>query len=310
MPLLVSAIVTAYNAAAFIQEALDSVLAQTHPADEIVVVDDGSTDNTAALVATYAARGVRCVTQPNQGAGAARNRGLAETTGEWVAFLDGDDLWLPDKLERQLAYATAHPEVALLSGPKIWWDVARDTRSVKALARPRQPQREILVRNFIGNPSQALLRRAAVQEVGNFDPTVRWGQDWDLWMRLLNHYPFALLPDPLIIYRWHSANLSAGGGWPRLASYWRVAQRGILTFAPPLWRPWLLARAYSLITYDRARLARRQNQPWARQVGYALLALGLFPFEKTGDKLKACVAAALGAERYGKLRAASKGEGE
>src|SRR5689334_1491177 len=93
----VSAIITTYNYAQFIRGAIESVLQQTVCPAEIVVVDDGSTDNTAAIVARYAAAGVRYVYQENGGASAARNRGLRETQGELVAFLDGDDRWLPDK---------------------------------------------------------------------------------------------------------------------------------------------------------------------------------------------------------------------
>src|SRR5690348_7331204 len=98
MPPAVSAIVTTYNYARFVPEAIESILQQTVRPDEIVVVDDGSSDNTAEVVARYAAAGVRYVYQANGGAGAARNRGLRETQGELVAFLDGDDRWLPEKL--------------------------------------------------------------------------------------------------------------------------------------------------------------------------------------------------------------------
>src|SRR3954454_14488963 len=109
LPAMISAIITTYNYAQFIAAAIESVLNQTRRPDEIVVVDDGSTDHTATIVATYAAQGVRYVFKANGGAGSARNRGLRETTGDLVTFLDADDRWLPDKLERQLDHLARYP---------------------------------------------------------------------------------------------------------------------------------------------------------------------------------------------------------
>ena len=102
MQTTVSAIITTYNYGRFIEGAIDSVLHQTRPPDEVVVVDDGSTDDTAAIVARYRSRGVRYIYQQNAGAGSARNRGIQATSGELVAFLDADDRWLPDKIALQL----------------------------------------------------------------------------------------------------------------------------------------------------------------------------------------------------------------
>src|SRR5216684_1094167 len=100
----VSAIIPAYNGEAFVADAIESVLAQTFPVSEIVVVDDGSTDQTAEVVERYASKGVRCIRQKNQGPTAARNRGIVQTTGELLAFLDCDDIWLPEKTALQVEY--------------------------------------------------------------------------------------------------------------------------------------------------------------------------------------------------------------
>jgi glycosyltransferase involved in cell wall biosynthesis len=107
---LVSCIVPVFNGERYLAEALDSVLGQTYRALEVIVVDDGSTDGTPAVVRTFGAR-VRCVTQPNAGLAAARNRGLAAATAELVAFLDADDLWLPEKIACQMERFRAHPEL-------------------------------------------------------------------------------------------------------------------------------------------------------------------------------------------------------
>ncbi|MHC5139531.1 MAG: glycosyltransferase family 2 protein, partial [Planctomycetota bacterium] len=99
--LTISAVIPAYNAAKYIARSIDSVLAQTHPVDEIVIVDDGSTDNTAAIIKDYGDK-VRYIHQPNAGVSAARNTGIEAATGNWIAFLDADDEWLPEKIKRQV----------------------------------------------------------------------------------------------------------------------------------------------------------------------------------------------------------------
>src|SRR5260370_27491420 len=116
----VSAIITAFNGEAFIAAAIESVLGQTRPADEIVVVDDGSTDDTAAIVERFHSRGVRLVRQENRGPSEARNRGIAETTGNLIAFLDCDDLWVPAKTERQIEHLLDHPAVGPLTSDPAW----------------------------------------------------------------------------------------------------------------------------------------------------------------------------------------------
>ena len=121
IPARVSVVITTYNYERFVAAAIESVLRQTVRPDEIVVVDDGSTDATAAVVARYAARGVRYIRQANAGPGAARNRGIRETRGDLIAFLDADDRWLPDKLARQLAHLRRYPAAGLVTGGE--WQV-------------------------------------------------------------------------------------------------------------------------------------------------------------------------------------------
>jgi glycosyltransferase involved in cell wall biosynthesis len=110
---MVSVLIPAFNAGRFLAEALDSVLAQTHPAAEVIVLNDGSTDDTAAVAARYAGR-IRCEEQENRGIRAARERLLALAAGEWIAFLDADDIWHPEKTARQLAEAAAHPDAEFI----------------------------------------------------------------------------------------------------------------------------------------------------------------------------------------------------
>ncbi len=284
----VSAVITAYNSAAFIDEAIESVLAQTHPVDEIVIVDDGSTDDTHLRAAAYASAGVRYIFQKNQGAGAARNRGIAETTGELITFLDSDDIWLPDKIGQQVEYLNAHSEMALVSGAAWWWDAAQNERWLKPVDIDRHTAmtREIVVRNFVGNPSKVMVRRAVLEVTGPFDPTLRWGQDWELWIRIIRQAPIGFISAPLIIYRWHEASLSHYKQWERLSLLLEISRRAITSFQPAWRRPLLWAQAWSSTELARALYARQHQFAWRRQLWHAGRALCAYPFDNAAGKVK------------------------
>jgi glycosyltransferase involved in cell wall biosynthesis/O-antigen/teichoic acid export membrane protein len=297
----VSAIITAYNSEAYIAEAINSVLNQSRVVDEIVVVDDGSTDSTRQIVQEFADRGIKYVLQPNQGAGAARNRGIKETTGEYIAFLDADDLWLEDKTQRQLNYLSAHPETAMVSGSARWWNVTKNTVRIFGKVVPRDMnslRRELLVYNVFGNPSMVMLRRSALVEVGLFNENIRWGQDWDLWIRIAERYGVAVLPELVTIYRWHKDNLSQSPSWERELSLWNVSRNAIWRSKPAWQRIWLLARSWSNYTYRHALHAMQSAFPRWRQVGYALLAFLIYPFEMTREKFGAVIRSVVGDHMY------------
>ena len=296
----VSAIITAYNSEAFIAEAIESILKQSRAVDEIVVVDDGSTDRTRQIAAGFAGQGIQIVQQQNKGAGAARNRGIRETSGEFIAFLDADDLWLENKTLRQLNYFSEHPEAALVSGFAHWWNIAKGTKRITGRV-PRDIhtlRRENLVHNALGNPSMVMVRRSALAEVGGFEEKIRWGQDWELWMRLLERYEAGVVPEPVTVYRWHRDNLSHIRRWERLLIYWKVSRRGILMSRPAWRRPWLLARSWSNFTYRRAMYAIQYAFPRWQHVWYAAAAFLAYPFERTREKLGAVVRALFGDRMY------------
>jgi glycosyltransferase involved in cell wall biosynthesis len=296
----VSAIITAYNSEAYIAEALNSILNQSRPVDEIVVVDDGSTDHTRRVVAEFADQGIKFIQQENTGAGGARNRGIRETSGDFIAFLDADDIWLEDKTLLQLDYLTTHTNAALVSGLAHWWNVGRDTVRISGQV-PRnmnELRREILVHNILGNPSMVMLRRSALAEVGLFSEKIRWGQDWELWMRLVEKYAAGVVGQPLTIYRWHQNNLSHVRRWERLLSYWNVSRNGIMKSQPAWRRPWLLARSWSDFTYRRAIYSIQDPNPRGRPIGYAVAAFLVYPFESPRAKLGAVVRAFLGDRMY------------
>lgn len=287
MPATVSTIITTYNYAQFITAAIESVLTQTRRPDEIVVVDDGSTDQTAALVADYAAQGVRYILKENGGAGSARNRGLRETTGELVTFLDADDRWLPDKLERQLAHLARYPAAGLVTGGECqvfeWDQPAFYLRRPPAGAARLYPQ--VLIENNIGNPSLTLVRRACFDQVGVFDEGLRLGQDWDMWIRILREFPVGVVDRALIMFMRHRQSLTSGQIQARYASNQVIQRRYIRQVRSPLQRLNLLRAAQSMNRYYSA--AALSDDPTQRKTAlrYALTAALLDPGYET--RLKA-----------------------
>jgi glycosyltransferase involved in cell wall biosynthesis len=300
----VSAVITTYNYAEFIREAIESVLAQTLQPDEIVVIDDGSTDATPSIVAEYAARGVRYVRQENAGAAAARNRGLQEARGEFIAYLDADDIWLPGKLAAQVRFLRGRPDAVAVSGSYIWWHVRDNLRwqeVVRELDRERMA-RELTVSNVVGNPSMALIRRAALEQAGPFNTELHWGQDWEMFIRLARLGVIGMLPQPMIIYRWHDQSLSNDRRWERLATMQRISSTAIAQVEPAWWRPILRARSFSALEFDRARIAISEERPWYRRVWHAVRAFAAYPFEQPLVKGSHIVRAATGNARYVQVR--------
>jgi glycosyltransferase involved in cell wall biosynthesis len=285
----VSVIITTFNYGDFIVEAIESVLGQTRPADEVFVVDDGSTDQTRALVAPYVERGqVNYIWQENSGPSEARNRGFERSSGDMIAFLDADDTWLPDKLERQLEWLAAHPRASMVSGPMIWWHVPRDERWVvpyKTMPAERF-QREVTIRNLVGNPSMALIRRTALDQAGLFDTTLRWGQDWEIFVRLARVGEVGFVDEPVIVYRWHRGNLSHERRLEQLSMNQSISRRAISTHEPRWQRPILRTRSWSVFEFDRARIIHIQGGRRIKVLRHATLALVSWPLEDTQEKAK------------------------
>jgi glycosyltransferase involved in cell wall biosynthesis len=212
----VSIVVAAYNQAPLLAQAIDSVRAQTFADWELVVVDDGSTDDTPEVVARRAddprivyvrqARAERCV---------ARNRGIAASTGRLVAFLDADDLWRPEKLARQVAALAAEPAAGLCYTIARFVDAAGRPLPIRKPARPLAGDAfACLMRGNVLILASVVVRRACLDEAGGFDPALaRYGcEDWDLWLGIARRHPVAVVDEELTLYRRHDANT----GWERV----------------------------------------------------------------------------------------------
>jgi glycosyltransferase involved in cell wall biosynthesis len=202
-PPLVSAVIPAYNYGRYVVEAVESVLAQTYAPLEIVVVDDGSSDDTRARLEPHW-QAIRYVYQENRGLAAARNTGIRHSRGEWIALLDADDVWHRQKIDCQLRAAAGVGEVALIGSPGS---------SVLPERLPPDAKVEVLgVRDFLTwtplAPSSVLIRRACLDAVGLFDETLDAVEDRDMWLRIAARYKVALVSSSCWFYRVHPEQMS------------------------------------------------------------------------------------------------------
>ena len=205
----VSVIIPTFDRVQVLPRALDSVLAQTRPADEIIVVDDGSGDRTREVLESEYPM-VRLLSQENRGVSAARNHGVEASSGTWLAFLDSDDEWLPDKLELQLAGASADPEAVLIHCDEIW--IRRGVR-VNQMDKHRKSGGDIFLDclpRCVISPSAVMLRRALFDHCGGFDESLPACEDYDLWLRMCHQHEVAYIDRQLLRkYGGHADQLSA-----------------------------------------------------------------------------------------------------
>lgn len=211
----ISVVIPTYNRANLICNAIDSALKQTCPPTEIIVVDDGSTDETEEILSQYAEK-IRYFRQKNMGISNARNRGIRECRGDLVAFLDSDDIWLPEKLSKQIEFLKMHPSVGLVHTDAFYQTGATGER--KTLSHPRfryigNCDNELFIANAIATPS-VLVRRNCFELTGVFDETIIGGrvEDRDMWLRIAKEFEFGYLPEPLVVVRVHDTNVSNDGG--------------------------------------------------------------------------------------------------
>ena len=206
----ISVVIPAYNASRFIGETLESVLHQTLPVDEVLVIDDGSTDDTASVAESFG-KPVRVYRRSNCKQAAGRNFGVQAAESEWIAFVDADDIWESNKLERQMEELARHPEADICYTGRILLLQEGPTARLGQVVRvpPAEKIRESLFRNTTFLPSSVIIRRSAFLAVGGFDTHFEVLQDWDLWLRLLDAgTKFAACPEPLVRYRIHPNSVS------------------------------------------------------------------------------------------------------
>lgn len=195
----VSVIIPTFNRARKVARAVSSVLEQTVSHTEIVVVDDGSTDDTAQALAPFHDR-ITFIAHPrNRGVSSARNTGIRASRGSMIAFLDSDDRWLPEKLSTQTAFFRRHPEAVICQTDEIWIRNGRRVNPGKRHLKPSGDIFEASLERCLVSPSAVMLKRSLVEEVGYFDEDLPACEDYDLWLRISCRHPVHLIPKALVI---------------------------------------------------------------------------------------------------------------
>jgi glycosyltransferase involved in cell wall biosynthesis len=286
----VSVVITTYNQAEYIEATITSALAQTYQNREVIVVDDGSTDDTPKRVERFKDR-IVCIRQTNGGVAASRNSGVAAARGDLVAFLDGDDLWEPEKLAVQVAAHQANPsaglivvDAAVFSGAATlrrsalpWKKIAPDT--VEGASTTRQFYREFVLTNLISTTSQVMIPSAVLAAVGPSDSRLSISSDYDLYLRIAAAYDVTFIRS--VLTRWRYLRTSASGPQEQRKAHYDLAGiaalRSHLRRARPEWHG-LIRDSCRRATYEAARTAYDRgcdfetDRPWARRYLAALWA--------------------------------------
>jgi glycosyltransferase involved in cell wall biosynthesis len=205
---LVTVVIPSYNCGRFLQETLESAFAQTYRHIEVLVIDDGSTDDSPAVLDRYAGR-VRVLRQPNQGVSAARNLGIRESSGELVAFLDADDLWHPEKLAKQVARFTDE-SVGLVHCAVEYIDESGTPLGTNLTGRTGRVLKSIALLDgtvVLAGGSTAVVRKTCFDRAGYFDRELSTAADWDMWRRIACYYAIDMVREPLMKYRLRQASM-------------------------------------------------------------------------------------------------------
>src|SRR5919202_2122484 len=207
---LISVVIPVYNGEKTIKETIESVLNQTFSDFELIVINDGSQDSTLEIVSGIQDPRLKVFSFTNAGLSASRNRGVSQATGEYISFLDADDLWTPDKLESQLKALQANPQAAVAYS---WTDYIDESnqflRQGGRITVNGNIYANLLMTDLLENGSNPLICKQTLAEVGGFDESLKAAEDWDMWLRIAARYHFVVVPSPQILYRQSSQSMSS-----------------------------------------------------------------------------------------------------
>lgn len=267
---LFSVVIPAYNASAFVAECIESVLAQTDPDFEVIVVDDGSTDNTSKIVTSFTDSRLTLIQRTNGGLAAARNTGIAGAKGTFVAFLDADDRWLPEKLASHRHVLDAHPEASV----SYDWAAFINAEGVLTGLYMAQTRRAIthealMIKNYLGNGSTSVVRRSVLESFNGFDEQLFRLVDRELWVRLTYYgHTLQLVPKVLTEYRQHSSSFTSDTTrmlqgleefFQRIKLYAPESVSKFALLATASMHRWMARAAFVAQDYNRARYHARQS---------------------------------------------------
>lgn len=229
----VSVILPTYNRAAVVAKAIDSVLKQTYQAFEIIIVDDGSIDKTEDIVNSYKDERIIYIKHKrNKGAGAARNTGITNARGDYIAFQDSDAEWLPEKLEKQVrVFSECSPEVGVVFSGfwKVWLDKRIYIPSTDKFLVGSNSHVQMLYNNVVDTPA-ALVRRACFEKSGYFDDYLRTWEDWELWIRISTYYQFKFIDEALYYSYYTKGGVNESGSLTELKTYIYITEKHLSEF--------------------------------------------------------------------------------
>lgn len=222
---VISVVIPVFNGEKTIKETIESILNQTFKDFELIVINDGSTDKTLDIVSNIQDSRIEVYSYPNAGLSASRNRGISVANGEYISFIDADDLWTPDKLEAQFQALQEYPQAVLAYS---WTDYVDEfgqfVRRASHIAISGNVYPRLLLTNFLDNGSNPLIRKQAFTEVGNFDESLFSAEDWDMYLRLAARYHFVAVPLCQVLYRISASSMSSNVSKLEIASE-RVIER-------------------------------------------------------------------------------------
>ncbi|MEB3831297.1 glycosyltransferase [Phormidium sp. CCY1219] len=265
---LISVIIPVFNGEKTIKQTVNSVFSQSFTDVQLIIINDGSTDSTLSILSTLKDPRIQVFSYPNAGVAASRNRGIAQAKGEYISFLDADDLWTADKLEAQFKALQDNPQAAVAYS---WTDYIDEHNQFLCpgshITMNGDVYAKLLFKNFIENGSNPLIQRGALTEVGGFDESLPPAEDWDMWLRLAARYRFVAVPRPQILYRM-SADSNSANIAKMEAQGLKVLQRAFAE-APeslqPLKKP-SIANFYQYLTFRalEGNPSRQENLTAAR----------------------------------------------
>lgn len=303
-PSLVSVIIPIYNAEKYIAETVKSVLAQTYTDWELILVDDGSSDNSIAICQQFSDSRISIIRQKNGGVSSALNTGIRQAHGDYLAFLDADDLWLPEKLARHLAHLKSHPDVGVSFSPSSF--INEEGNPLKGQTRPKLQQITIVdlfKGNPLGNGSSAVVRRQTLAEIKfrensleyYFDEQIRASQDIEYIMRIVIKTAWLIegIPEALTQYRIVSNSNSAN--WHKKFQDWETLLARTSLYAPDVVAKWAdLGRAYQLRYLARKAIRTPNDKLLAKKlIHLALNTYWRILLEEPSSTIKVIVAAYL-----------------
>ncbi len=229
----VSIVIPAYNSLKFLPETMESVFRQTFKDFEVIVVNDGSSDDTEHWVSQIADPRIKLICQENKGLSGARNTGITHASGEYIAFLDADDLWEATKLEKQVLCLEENSEIGLVyTWVALIDENSKFTGRVFKNYAENDVWHQLIEHNIVESGSVAMVRRQCFETCGVFDRNLRsFVEDWDMWLRIASRYPFKVLKEPLVYYRQHST--SASRNWEAMEQSFRIVIEKAFASAPP-----------------------------------------------------------------------------